>query len=70
MGIPNKEYRPSKNKNIWMCKAWLGNSERWCGTQHRGTGKEKGPESHFGKGLQGDQKLLNKANAVLAAMQK
>ena len=48
--------------------AWLGNSVVWDSAQ--GTGKQKGLESHFVKGLQGDLKHLNEANAVLAALQK
>lgn len=45
MGIPDRKPRPSKNENTWTCKAWLGNSEQWCGAQHRGLGRRRGQKA-------------------------
>lgn len=41
MGIPDKEHGPSKNEKTWVCRAWLGTSEQWCGAQHSGLGRRR-----------------------------
>lgn len=63
IGTPDKERRPSRNENTYMCEAWLG-MVVWSSAR-----KEVGPDSHFVEDFRGDLKLWNEENTGLAAVE-
>lgn len=52
VGIPDKEQGPYKNEKTWVCKAWLGPSEQWCGAQYRGLGRRRGQKAILWRAFQ------------------
>lgn len=54
MGSPDKEHRPSKNEIYGCARSGWGTVSSGLGLSTEAW-KEKGPESHFVKGLQGDK---------------